>query len=336
MSVRLLPNGKYQIDIYITQTERFRKNVAAQSKLQAILIEKEYRKQLNKAIGDVYSINSIAPQYLEYVKNHQSPRTYKDKFRMLNAEILPFFGNFMPDYITPIMIEDFKKKRLKKHAGIHREINLEILCLKALVRWAKQHNMCNENLPQTEPLPYHRPIPEYIRRDELMAIINNMDLKHKILFLCLYQAGMRTFEACKLMDHDIHFNPDYAVVRGKGAKTRTVSLSPLISSLLKEYLKHTTTGLLFPSRVSQRKGKPTNRVLTDIRSPLKTAMLKAGITRRITPHCLRHAFATHMLESGADIRTIQVAMGHEDVTTTQIYLKVNLDQQERAINKCWK
>jgi len=125
MSVRLLPNGKYQIDIYITQTERFRKNVAAQSKLQAILIEKEYRKQLNKAIGDVYSINSIAPQYLEYVKNHQSPRTYKDKFRMLNAEILPFFGNFMPDYITPIMIEDFKKKRLKKHAGIHREINLK-------------------------------------------------------------------------------------------------------------------------------------------------------------------------------------------------------------------
>lgn len=335
MSVRRIDNDKWQIDIRLGKSDRFRKNIRAKSKLQAVLIEQEYRRQLGKAAGDIYSVNAVAEDYLDHVKIHQSPKTYKDKFRMLNSEILPVFGHFMPDYITPVMIEDYKRNRLKAHPGINRQINLELLCLSSLVKWAHAQGMCNNLLPKSKPLPYRRPVPEYIRREELMAIIDNMVLKHKILFLCLYQAGMRKSEACKLMDYDIHFNPDYATVRGKGSKTRFVSLSPLLSSLLSEYLKQ-TKGLLFPSRVSQRKGRATNRVLTDIRAPLKTAMSKAGITRRITPHCLRHAFATHLLESGADLRTIQAAMGHEDIGTTQIYTKVNLGHMAEAVNRCWK
>jgi integrase/recombinase XerD len=65
-------------------------------------------------------------------------------------------------------------------------------------------------------------------------------------------------------------------------------------------------------------------------------MTKAGITRRITPHMLRHSFATHMLESKADLRTIQEAMGHEDIGTTQIYTKVTSEHMENAIKRCWK
>jgi integrase len=104
----------------------------------------------------------------------------------------------MPDYITPIMLERYKSKRLKEHPGINRQINLEILCLKSMVRWASEQVMCNNPLPKSKPLPYRRPVPEYIRREELMAIIDCMGLKHKILFLCLYQAGLRKSEACQL------------------------------------------------------------------------------------------------------------------------------------------
>ena len=150
MSVRHLDGDRWQIDISLPHRERFHKNIRAKSKLDAVLIEQEYRKHLGRVLGDVYSVNSIAPQYLENVKNNQSPITYRDKFRMLNVQILPYFGTFMPDYINPLMIERYTKKRLKEHPGINRQVNLEILCLKALVVWAKGMGLCNNNLPKTE------------------------------------------------------------------------------------------------------------------------------------------------------------------------------------------
>ncbi|MRS02707.1 hypothetical protein EG832_05715 [bacterium] len=151
----------------------------------------------------------------------------------------------------------------------------------------------------------------------------------RVLFLCLYQAGLRKSEACNLEPHDIHFKPDYIKARGKGGKVRLVAMSDLLANDMNTYLNDHKGGHLFPSRV--RGG-----IITDIRTPLKTAMKKAGIKRRITPHCLRHSFATHMLEDGADLRTIQVAMGHEDIGTTQIYTKINLGHMTSAIKKCWR
>lgn len=337
MSVRNLHDDVWQIDIRIGRKDRFRKNIKAGSKLQAVLIEQEYRKQLGRQIGDVYSINSIAQDYLEFVINHQSPKTYKEKFRMLNAQILPYFGNFMPDYVTKLMIEGYKKKRLKDHPGINRQINLEILCLNALVKWATDQGMCNNPLPNIKPLPYRRPIPEYIRKEELMAIINNMTAKHKILFLCLYHAGLRKFEACNLKKEDIHFKPDYIVANGKGGKKRLVPMSDLLAKEMKKYLKTHEGILLFPSRIKNKNGKERKeRLITDIRSPLKTAMKKSGVKRRITPHMLRHSFATHMLEERADLRTIQTAMGHEDIGTTQIYTKVNPEHMTKTIKRVFK
>jgi len=248
MSVRNLKDNVWQIDIRIGRKDRFRKNVRASSKLQAVLIEQEYRKQLGREIGDVYSINSINQEYLEYVKNHQSSKTYKEKFRMLNAQILPYFGNFMPDYVTKLMIEGFKKKRLKEHPGINREINLEILCLNSLVRWAADQGMCNNPLQTSKPLPYRRPVPEYIRKEELMAIIDSMKMKHRVLFLCLYHAGLRKSEACNLKPKDIHFNPDYIVAHGKGGKMRLVAMSDLLANEMGTYLKSHIGDYLFPSR----------------------------------------------------------------------------------------
>ena len=329
MSVRNLHDDVWQIDIRIGRKDRFRKNIRAGSKLQAVLIEQEYRNQLGRRIGDIYCINSIAPHYLEYVKNHQSPITYRDKFRMLYAQILPYFGNFMPDYVTKLMIEGYKKKRLQEHPGINRQINLEILCLNSLVRWAADQGMCNNPLPKTKPLPYRRPIPEYIRKEELITVINNMSMKHRVLFLCLYHAGLRKSEACNLKKEDIHFKPDYIVAHGKGGKKRLVPMSDLLVKEMKKYLKDHLEDHLFPSRVK-------GGIITDIRSPLRTAMKKAGIERRITPHMLRHSFATHMLEERADLRTIQTILGHEDIGTTQIYTKVNPEHMMKTIKRVFK
>lgn len=322
-------NGdRYQICISLPQRERFYKNIHAKSKLEAVLIEQEYRKILGKQINDVNSVASIAQPYLEWVKNNQRPLTYRDKFRIINAQLIPFFGNMLPDYITKIFIESYKKKRLAEHPGINRMVNLEILYLSAMISWAKSMGMCNNELPKLKPLPYRRPVPEYYTKTELMSIINAMGQKHRILFLCMYHAGLRKHEACNLKVSDIHFEPDYIKVFGKGNKERTVIMSDLLANELKAYIP-LCTDLLFPSRV--RGG-----VLTDIRSPLKTAMEKAGITRKISPHKLRHSFATHLLEGKADLRTIQEQMGHESIETTQIYTKVTFDHAERVIKGVFK
>jgi integrase/recombinase XerD len=333
MSVRELSLGRWQVDITLGSKDRFHKNIRAKSKLEAVLIEQEYRKQLGRQIGDSYSVNSISQKYLEYVKNHQSPLTYRDKFRMLNVAILPFFGGMMPDYITPILLSDFEKKRIEEIGMKRREINLEKLCLQSMIKWAASQNMCNNPLPKSKPLPYKRPDPEYLSKDELTAILNNMDLKHRALFMCLYVAGLRSAEARNLKWIDVHFNPDFIkIMNGKGDKPRIVPMAKPLTLVMFELKPQTvTSGHCFPSRVKKLKGIPTTGLLTDLRAPLKYAMNKAKITRRVTPHMLRHSFATHLLESGADLRSIQKAMGHADISTTSLYMNVVFDQMAKMV-----
>ncbi|MEN6375487.1 MAG: tyrosine-type recombinase/integrase [Smithella sp.] len=336
--MRNLKDDIWQIDIRMGRKARFHKNIRAKSKLDAVLVEQEYRKQLGRQIGDAYSINAIAEKYLEYVQNHQSPHTYKDKFRMLNVAILPFFGGIMPDYVTPTLLSDFEKKRIQQIGLKKREINLEKLCLQSMIKWAVGQGMCNNPLPRSKPLPYKRPHPEYLNREELMAIINNLGLKHRALFMCLYHAGLRSSEARNLQWKDVHFRPDFIkIMNGKGDKPRIVPMARELSNVMLELkCNDHMGGHCFPSRVSQRNGKETDGVLTDIRKPLQLAMKKAGIEKRITPHMFRHSFATHLLEAGSDLRAIQEALGHEDIATTQIYTKVTFNHLSNAINKAFK
>lgn len=336
MSVRHLHDDIWQIDIRLGKRARFRKNIRAKTKLEAILSEKEHRLQLGRQAGDAYSLNQIAEKYLEHVKNNQKrPKssTYRDKFRMLNSAIIPFFGSTMPDYITPQLLTDFENARIRE-IGLHpREINLEKMCLSSMIKWAVQQNMCNSQLPKQNMLPYRRPDPEYLDKNELMSIIDAMNLRNRALFLCLYMTGLRSDEARNLKWADINFENSFLKVIGKGNKPRIIPMAKPVARALKN-LKDQGVKYdhCFVSRTGKNKqGQPVNRVLTDIRKPLWAAKKKAGVTRKITPHMFRHSFATHLLEAGKDIRTIQKAMGHEEISTTAIYMNVVFDQMAQMI-----
>jgi site-specific recombinase XerD len=120
-----------------------------------------------------------------------------------------------------------------------------------------------------------------------MAIIDSMKLKHRVMFLCLYHAGLRKSEACSLEPKDIHFNPDYIVAHGKGGEMRLVAMSDLLADNMKTYLKTHEDSLLFPSRIKSKNGKIREaRLITDIRSPLKTAMKKPVLKEGLLRTCL--------------------------------------------------
>lgn len=314
--------------------KRYTQRIECDDPLQAIEIEKELTRQLGRAGNMVMNVNDIALKYVPWVDQHQAGSTAKNKKRMLFAHILPYFGRMIPDYIEAATIDQYKKKRLEetKRGKIHREINLEILCLKSLITWGSDpgRRYCNEPTGKLKPLPYRRPIPEVLSKEELEALLENMGEKHRILYHCLYHTGLRSSEARHLRPEDVHFNPDFLRVTGKGGKTRIISMSARLAQMLKSWLEsHPGLAVCFPSRV---KNKGTG-VLTDIRRPLWRAMKLAGISKRVTPHMLRHSFATHNLDAGVDLRTIQEMLGHEAVTTTTIYTHVSLANQQSAIKK---
>lgn len=181
----------------------------------------------------------------------------------------------------------------------------------------------HENVLNTEfeeNLPLARKslkLPLVLSKEEINKMIEaTNNLKHKVVIMFLYYAGLRLDEVRNLRWEDIDFDREIIHLKtAKGDRERIVFLHRKLVDMLKIYGAK-EEGLVF---VSQMKGEYSKRTIQQI---VKSASRKAGLKKNITPHTLRHSFATHLLESGADIRYIQQLLGHKDLKTTQIYTHV--------------
>jgi site-specific recombinase XerD len=160
-------------------------------------------------------------------------------------------------------------------------------------------------------------LPLVLSKEEVNKIIESTNnMKHKFVIMFLYYAGLRLDEAINIKWQDIDFDRETIHLKtAKGDKERVIFLHKKLRKMLEIYGTK-KEGLVF---VSQRNGKYNKRTIQQI---IKSASKKAGIKKNVTPHTLRHSFATHLLESGADIRYIQQLLGHKDLKTTQIYTHV--------------
>jgi site-specific recombinase XerD len=153
--------------------------------------------------------------------------------------------------------------------------------------------------------------------------------KHRALLMTLYGAGLRVSEACRLTPADIDSSRmAIHVQQAKGRKDRSVMLSPVLLDTLRQYWKRSRPGRwLFP-------GHGTGRPITTkaVFLMIRKAAARAKITKTVSPHVLRHSFATHLLESGTDLRTIQLLLGHSDVRTTIIYLHVSQQHLQKIVS----
>jgi site-specific recombinase XerD len=167
-----------------------------------------------------------------------------------------------------------------------------------------------------------RRLPTVLSPGELRRLFDvARDPKHKALLMTLYGAGLRLAEALNLKPGDVDGRRMLIHVRlGKGAKDRMVKLSPQLLAVLREYWKlRRPKTWLFP-RTSDP-GRPMEDG-TAYRAVVRAAR-RAGIARRVTPHTLRHSYATHLLDAGTDLRTIQLLLGHRNLKTTSLYVHVS-------------
>jgi integrase/recombinase XerD len=179
-----------------------------------------------------------------------------------------------------------------------------------------------------EEVPYPkspRRLPTILTQDEVIRLIDSAsNLFHRAMLMTVYSTGMRRIEMCRLKVEDVDSDRMIIHIReGKGRRDRDVPLSPKLLETLREYwrwMKPKT--YLFPGTVNgSRADKPiTPKALWEA---CREAAQRAGITKAVRPHLLRHSFATHLLEGGADLPTVQALLGHADLKPTSIYLHVS-------------
>jgi integrase/recombinase XerD len=188
-----------------------------------------------------------------------------------------------------------------------------------------------------------RPLPKVLSHEEVEALIaaasakdGAQGLRLKCMIELLYAAGLRISELLALPAAALARDPAYLIVNGKGGKERLAPLNGAARAAVKAYLDLRAGFLpkgmkdspwLFPSRGAG--GRLTARRFSQL---LEEAAVAAGIERsRVSPHVLRHAFATHLLEGGADLRAVQTLLGHADIATTQIYTHVAGDRLREVV-----
>lgn len=172
--------------------------------------------------------------------------------------------------------------------------------------------------------------------DRLMKATLGTDekaLRDRAILEMLFSTGLRVSELCAL-DSDLDLTRDELSVRGKGDKVRVVFLSPAAKDAVRAYLKgrKDMEEALFVNISAIGKKEPTRLTPRGVQLLMKKYAAKAGITKKVTPHVLRHSFATDLLSNGADIRSVQALLGHASINTTQIYTHVT-DAHLREVHK---
>jgi len=177
-------------------------------------------------------------------------------------------------------------------------------------------------------------LPSILSVEEVARLIEAADgLYHRTMVMMLYSTGMRSAELLQLQVADIDSRRMLIHIRqGKGGRDRYVPLSPTLLATLRVYYRWMRPQTwLFPGTVHNwRADKPiTKRVLWDA---VVSAAVRAGLRRRVSPHLIRHSYATHLLESGADLRTIQLLLGHVNIRHTALYLHLSQKHLQAVAN----
>ncbi|MBQ2290754.1 MAG: site-specific tyrosine recombinase XerD [Paludibacteraceae bacterium] len=216
-------------------------------------------------------------------------------------------------------------------AGIH-----------SFYRFLIYHNYIEQDPSELLESPKkERHLPEVLTLDEIDSMIAQLDMskpeshRNRTIIEMLYGSGLRVSELVNLRLSDIYRQEGFMRITGKGSKQRLVPISPVADQWLEYWLEDRSQLDIKPEYSDivflNRYGRQLTRAM--IFTIIKTLAKQADIHKTISPHTLRHSFATHLLQNGADLRIIQDLLGHEDITTTEIYTHLEIQDLREAILK---
>ena len=363
--------GVYDIVISLGYENGKQHRVTQRRAFNSFLEALDYRLALERQLGKInQKAPTIAEIWIKYRKyiggeekvidglkkkaHHNSITTIADKERVFGKNLLPFFGSMYPDLLTDDIIEAYQNKRLAetKRGRIHREINLEISYLSAMINWAAgpKAKLCNNKFLQYEPLDYEaQRVPRTLEPYEIYELIDEMGFFHRAMYYALYHGGLRRKEVAHLRKKDINFEGGFIrLERTKGEHVRLIPLSDRLYVYLYVHLEilagNTVTkpdyyynrlyslrekalldeSIVFPSC-------KTGGVNHDIRFAIRKAKSALHIDKRIHPHMFRHSFASHLIDADQDLKTVQELLGHKSMKTTEIYVHPALRTKHKAI-----
>jgi len=233
------------------------------------------------------------------------------------AEFAKYFGQ-SPDQLGPEQIRQYQLYLIRQKKAAWGTFN-QVVCA---LRFFYQITLGRPSIVEQVPFPKQpRRLPVVLSQSEVRAVLEaKSNLKHRAILNTLYASGLRVSEVTNLQVTDIDSARNLIRVRqGKGRKDRKVMLSPNLLTLLREYWKaYRPAHWLFPG---MKPDQPLDRC--SVYLICKQAGDSAGLTKTVTPHVLRHSFATHLLEAGTDLRTIQLLLGHRNLKSTALYVHVS-------------
>lgn len=263
-----------------------------------------------KAVEEGLNIKSTIPDYKDdfkvFLKYFPNIKTVDD----LNDE-------FIDNFIYEQSLNDLKSSTISRRISTIKNFFLFLENEKIATNLVKE-----VILPKKE-----KHIPTFLSIDEIKNLLSVFDetkpteYRDKTMVLVMYSAGLRVSELINLEKRSINFEEKLITLKGKGNKERFVPLNFIALEYLNNYLSQNKNNKVFSKSkylfINKKDGKPLTRQYFFVE--LNKYAKRAGIDKKISPHTLRHSFATHLLENGADLRVVQELLGHSKIETTQIY-----------------
>lgn len=290
-------------------------------------------------------LKQLKSQFLEYleIEKGRSIKTVENYDRYL-ARFLAHTKLTSPQKLTEPVVREFRLY-LNRQDGVsgtmkHKTQNYYLIALRAFLKYLRRQGVESLNPERIELAKVGARDLDLITAQELERLLQGpkgtslQALRDKAILEMFFSTGLRVSELCSL-DRDIDLSRDEFSIRGKGEKVRVVFLSPAAKTAVKQYLdkRGDIDEALFVQMGKNSKNAKDLRITPrSIERLVKRYAVKAGITRKVTPHVIRHSFATDLLENGADIRSVQTLLGHANIQTTQVYTHVT-DKHLRDIHK---